>query len=94
MVNSGIIVRNIDTGHVRRVTPITKREIKRQISKTACSQTSASKTGLIGPASYEALLAEDVVAAKRKRDEDDACSIELAVRNQINVQLGAPELSV
>jgi len=56
--------------------PIMQRETKRQISKTASSQTNAKKIRLIGPASYEALLAEDAVTAKRKRDEDDECSIE------------------
>ena len=52
------------------------RETKRRISKTASSQTNAKRTRIIGLASYESLLAEDVITAKRKRDEDDECSIE------------------
>ena len=56
--------------------PTMKQETNRQTSKSASSHSKAKRTRIIGPASYEALLAEDVRNAKRMRDEDDECSIE------------------
>ena len=60
----------------RNNNPNMKQETNRQASTTASSHNKAKRTRIIGPASYEALLAEDVRNAKRMRDEDDECSIE------------------
>ena len=58
--------------------PSMKRETKRQTSQTASRhRTKLPRT--LGPTSYEDLFAEDVRNAKRRRDEDDECSIEPSI---------------
>ena len=56
-----------------------KRKTSRQISETVSKSKKAKTTRVLGPASYEPLLAEDVDTAKRKRDEEDECSVEPSI---------------